>query len=43
MIENWKQSKANLEEALEELKKMDEEIESIKIWETDRNNIFNLK
>ena len=43
MLENWDSSNADLEEALEELKNMDEEIERIKKWVTDRNLIFNHK
>ena len=37
MLENWNSSNADLEEALEEQKNMDEEIERIKKWVTDRN------
>ena len=43
MLENWNSSNADLEEALEEQKNMDEEIERIKKWVTDRNLIFNHK
>lgn len=43
MLENWNSSNADLEETLEEQKNMDEEIERIKKWVTDRNLIFNHK